>query len=278
MDDCNLLSTSILGLQVKVERLIRELRELGLCVNPAKSTWVELGYPRTVLDNLITPSATIARVRKICFNGHILDLSDPSDPAWPVNPHLSHQYNQAAGVAAAISANTGFAGISTPYQQLQLYKQLVAAHFVFGAETAIHPNAHWKQKLEVFEKRFLRRIMGVGPSAPNAILYHDSGLLPISLRRLQYAVRLVAYANAQSTSRLVRQAIGQSVHNFGNPEPFSGTTWFAQYYWALLDEYGFNPQPHLDAEEANRHLGAMDHLFRIHQTDALTAALEGSKG
>lgn len=276
VDDCNLFSTSVEGVQRKVEILLQALRRLGLSVNPSKSEWIELGLPLTNLDVIVTPSVTIRRARRIRLNGYIIDLSTSAAPAWPVTEHTNNQLAIASRVLYAIRINKRFTGVSTPAQLLQLYKSLVASHFVFAAESAPYLGTRTTRLLDTFERKCLRTITGMGPSAPIALLYHDTAVVPIHLRRLKFSVSFVHYVTTLPPTRLVRQALHQSVLNFASTAAYSNTTWFA-HYWAVLDLYNFNPEPTLHKLEAQRHFDSVDYLIQRHCDSAFQSALRNPK-
>ncbi len=88
-----------------------------------------------------------------------------------------------------------YLGDLPPKEALQIYKARVAAHLTYGAELAVDVSAAWVEPLEAVEKYFLRRILHVHKRCHMAILYTETGLLPLRyvrvMRALKYLRRLL---------------------------------------------------------------------------------------
>ncbi|KAJ7016045.1 hypothetical protein C8F04DRAFT_1166709 [Mycena alexandri] len=74
-------------------------------------------------------------------------------------------------------------GTLPPREGIQLYMARVDPHLISGCEVALDVTSRLVKKLEKPQLRFLRRLLGLNPRSMRAVLFTETGLLPIRYRR-----------------------------------------------------------------------------------------------
>ncbi|KAJ7835708.1 hypothetical protein B0H13DRAFT_1652547, partial [Mycena leptocephala] len=101
---------------------------------------------------------------------------------------------------------------SLPVQEgLQLYMARVDCYLISGCELSLDTdNTLLKEHLEV-QHLFLRRLLGLNPHSMLAILFTETGQMPVRIRRLLLALSRLRYMAALEPSRVVHSALLDSV-------------------------------------------------------------------
>ncbi|KAJ7868445.1 hypothetical protein B0H13DRAFT_1635715, partial [Mycena leptocephala] len=101
---------------------------------------------------------------------------------------------------------------SLPVQEgLQLYMARVDCYLISGCELSLDTdNTLLKEHLEV-RHLFLRRLLGLNPHSMLAVLFTETGQMPVRIRRLLLALSRLRYMAALEPSRVVHSALLDSV-------------------------------------------------------------------
>ncbi|KAJ7106410.1 hypothetical protein C8R43DRAFT_1080688 [Mycena crocata] len=103
-------------------------------------------------------------------------------------------------------------GVLPPREGLQLYKARVDPHLTAGCEVVLDTDLSLVAHLEKPQKHFLRRLLGLNPRSMLAILFTETGLLPIRYRRAILALGYAVYfAGIINEGDLTRAAFRESL-------------------------------------------------------------------
>jgi hypothetical protein len=97
---------------------------------------------------------------------------------------------------------------------LQLYMARVDCYLISAAETSIDVNAHLLDDYLDTQHLFLRRLLGINSRSMLAVLFTETGLMPIRIRRLLLALSRLRYIVGLPDDRRVRSALLDSVDLF----------------------------------------------------------------
>ncbi|KAJ7034592.1 hypothetical protein C8F04DRAFT_1101509 [Mycena alexandri] len=84
-------------------------------------------------------------------------------------------------------------GTLPPREGIQLYMARVDPHLISGCEVALDVISRLVKKLEKPQLRFLRRLLGLNPRSMRAVLFTETGLLPIRYRRAIIVLKHAKY-------------------------------------------------------------------------------------
>ncbi|KAJ7877339.1 hypothetical protein B0H13DRAFT_1631796, partial [Mycena leptocephala] len=97
---------------------------------------------------------------------------------------------------------------------LQLYMARVDCYLISAAEISIDVDAHLLDDYLDIQHLFLRRLLGINSRSMLAVLFTETGLMPIRIRRLLLALARLRYMVGLSDDRRVRWALLDSVDLF----------------------------------------------------------------
>ncbi|KAJ7647985.1 hypothetical protein FB45DRAFT_975413 [Roridomyces roridus] len=107
--------------------------------------------------------------------------------------HYETKTSKAQGVAHASFTVDSMIGTLPPKEGVQLYMARVDPHLISGCEVSPDVTPRLTAKLEKPQKRYLRRLLGLTPRCMRAILFSETGLLPIRYRRVILALHHAKY-------------------------------------------------------------------------------------
>lgn len=109
-------------------------------------------------------------------------------------------------------------GSLNPWDAKRLYMALIDPHLTHGCEIAIDtPECRaLLGLLEIKQKSFIRRVLGLHARSPIAPLHSETGIYPLQYRRIMIALRYLKYLTGLPRSRLVRVAFDDSVLLLGS--------------------------------------------------------------
>ncbi|KAJ6595586.1 hypothetical protein DFH09DRAFT_905906, partial [Mycena vulgaris] len=87
-------------------------------------------------------------------------------------------------------------GVLPPREALILYKARVDPHLTSGCEVALDTDRASWASLEEPQMHFLRRLLGLNPRSMRAVLFTETGIMPIRYRR---ALLALGYAKGFAT-------------------------------------------------------------------------------
>jgi hypothetical protein len=133
-----------------------------------------------------------------------------------VAPHLFEKHyrvkaSKAQGVAHASFTVDSMIGSLPPKEGIQLYMARVDPHLISGCEVVLDVTSRLVVKLEKPQKRFLRRLLGLNPRSMRAILFTETGLLPIRYRRVILVLRHAMYWAQLPQSHYAKAAHDESL-------------------------------------------------------------------
>ncbi|KAH9895661.1 hypothetical protein C8Q73DRAFT_688920 [Cubamyces lactineus] len=107
--------------------------------------------------------------------------------------HHERKALKARAAAGAVMSLESYTGHLPPQLALTLYRAQVDPHLTAGSEIALAARPEAIADLEDVQHTFLRRTLGVSKRAQIAPLYTETGIWPLSYRRLQLAIRYLIY-------------------------------------------------------------------------------------
>ena len=217
-DDMTLLATSPAGLQRQLNLLQRYCKRWGLTVNTGKTKLILLSGQRTQ-----QAAQQAAEQAGLTFAGQQLETVT-SFKYLGITFHASTCLSGAAAPArtkaawAALHnsrARCAALGIEAPRVQLRLFSALVDSVLSYGSEVwgmqlaarAAAGSGSTGCAAEKLHLSFLRNLLGVRQSTPNAVVLIETGERPLWARWLQRAARLWNRALATEPGSLVRRAL-----------------------------------------------------------------------
>lgn len=218
-DDMVLLANSPAGLQRQLNLLQQYCQRWGLTVNTLKTKLMLLSGQRTQ-----QAAQQAAECAGLTFDGQALEAV----ASFKYLGIIFHASNCLAGAAAPGRAAAAWRAmhncrarcaaldIEAPRAQLQLFSTMVDSVLSYGAEVwgvrlaakaAATGGGSTGCTCEKLHLSFLRHLLGVRQSTPNAVVLAETGERPLWARWLQKAARLWNKALAAEESSLLRRAV-----------------------------------------------------------------------
>ncbi|KAF7360730.1 Reverse transcriptase domain-containing protein [Mycena venus] len=193
-DDNIIMSTSFHGLQAKVHAFFRWCSDKRVFVSARKSKWmifVELVHEFKYVGIWLTSTTS-----NIFSRNYEIKAS---------------KARNACNAIFAMKHRTG----SLPVKEgLQLYMARVDCYLISAAEISIDVDAHLLDNYLDAQHLFLRRLLGINSRSMLAVLFTETGLMPIRIRRLLLAFSRLRYMVALGDDRRVRWGLLDSVDLF----------------------------------------------------------------
>ncbi|KAF5334107.1 hypothetical protein D9758_016080 [Tetrapyrgos nigripes] len=127
-------------------------------------------------------------------------------------PHYEQKAAKARKIAHATLHVEQMIGSLPPADGKTLYTALVDPHLTYGCEVALDTGATLSQLLQKVQSDFLRRLLGFSKRSTLVPLYTETGLSPVLYRRMELAIRYLAYALQRPTNSLVYCAVMESIN------------------------------------------------------------------
>ncbi|KAJ7150247.1 hypothetical protein C8R46DRAFT_816975, partial [Mycena filopes] len=178
-DDVALFSTTAAGLQRRLNSFISWCNANSMVISVKKTEWMLFGpFPRTT-PSMYVNGNTVALVHEYKFVG----IWFTSVKRNIFDRHFRVKASKASGIAHASFTVDSMIGTLPPREGIQLYMARVDPHLISGCEVALDVTSRLVTKLEKPQLRFLRRLLGLNPRSMRAVLFTETGLLPIRYRR-----------------------------------------------------------------------------------------------
>ena len=107
--------------------------------------------------------------------------------------HYINKVSKARNMVFAIFAMESLVGTIPPCEGLQLYKSRTDPHLTFAAEVAVDVDDSFLALLEDVQVLFLRRLLGLHKRSMHALLFTETGIMPIRYRHVILALRYLRY-------------------------------------------------------------------------------------
>ncbi|KAF8210727.1 hypothetical protein K438DRAFT_1569988, partial [Mycena galopus ATCC 62051] len=185
-DDVALFSTTAPGVQRRVDAFFAWCT-INFMVSVIKTQWMLFGPLPGSLPTIYVGRAAIELVEKYKYVG-----------IWFTSTSrliFSHHYTLKASKARSISYATfsvdSFVGVLPPREGLMLYKARVDPHLTSGCEVVLDVDRSLASTLETPQIYFLRQLLGLNRRSMLAVLFSETGIMPIRYRR---AILSLGYA------------------------------------------------------------------------------------
>ncbi|KIK64615.1 hypothetical protein GYMLUDRAFT_131321, partial [Collybiopsis luxurians FD-317 M1] len=91
-----------------------------------------------------------------------------------------------------------------------LYMGCIDPHFIYGCEVAIDASPTTILLLQNVQLSFFRRLLGLSKTSITAAVFSETGIMPLSFRRLMLALRFLGYCLGRPSDSYVRAALNDS--------------------------------------------------------------------
>ena len=113
---------------------------------------------------------------------------------------------KARTIANAIFSIESFIGSLPPLQGKRLYNGRVDPHLVAACEISLDVDPLLLAPMQKVQHTFLRRLLGLNPRSMCAVLYTETGVLPLAYRRIILALKYLLYILSLPQSHLTNCA------------------------------------------------------------------------
>lgn len=214
-DDVALFSTSIEGLQRKLNLFFGWCRVNFMVISALKTQWMIFGELPRYLPLMFVDTTPIELVDHYKYVGITFTSIER-------NIFLRHYHikaSKARNVANATFASESMIGSLPPYEGLRLYMARVDPHLIFGCEVALDVDNDLLEGLKSIQHEFIRRLLGIHERSILAILFTETGVIPLRFRRLTLALGYLLYVTQLPRSHFAHTAYLDSVAlaNTGSP-------------------------------------------------------------
>ncbi|KAF7363892.1 RNA-directed DNA polymerase from mobile element jockey [Mycena sanguinolenta] len=188
-DDVALFSTTAAGLQRRLNSFASWCSANSMVISVDKTKWMVFGPLPRKAPSLLVNGNVVDLVHEYKFVG----IWFTSVKRHLFEKHYTLKASKAQGIAHASFTVDSMIGSLPPKEGIQLYMARVDPHLISGCEVVLDVNLRLVAKLEKPQKRYLRRLLGLHPRSMRAILFTETGLLPIRYRRAILALHHAKY-------------------------------------------------------------------------------------
>jgi hypothetical protein len=125
--------------------------------------------------------------------------------------HVKTKARHAASMCHGIFAMHNICGDVPPSSALTLYMARVDPHLTHGCDVVVDTPAVSIKKMKKVQLSFLRRLLQVNPRSFKAMLFMESGLMPIRERRVLMSLQALKYYITDTQGSLTLSAFSVSV-------------------------------------------------------------------
>lgn len=181
--------------------------------------------------------------------------------------HYINKAVKARSVANVTFCLESFIGSLPPADGKRIYNARIDPHLTSGCEVSLDVNMHLLAPLQKIQHTFIRRLIGLNPRAMCAVLFSETGILPLAYRRILLALRYLLYVCALPSNHLAHCALRecQALHRENRPswlgdlmvvlrripylrmDSFSPLTITTVSVTALIDNITASLQAHIDS-------------------------------
>jgi hypothetical protein len=213
-DDVVIFSTSLAGLQRKLDEFSRWCSDNCMTISVAKTKWMCFG-PHPMHPFLRINGELLELVSEYKHVG-IIFRSTGSDI---FEAHYQAKSAKAQAVGAVTFTLQSFIGDLLPPEGVHMYMARVDPHLTFGCEVSLDTCPTGIELYEKVQKRYLRWLLGLPDRSPRAPLFTETGLAPIRHRRAILALSYLQYLLALPEEQYASLACRDSMELMGAGHP-----------------------------------------------------------
>lgn len=133
----------------------------------------------------------LERVDKFCYLGTVINYNG--------RPHEAMQYNveKARRALFSLTAYTRSKEINVK-SVIELFERMIEPILLYGCETWGHEDL---SQIEIFHRRFLKKLLGLHTTAPSSMVYGETGCQPLKYKVWKRMINFWA-ANVNKTSKI----------------------------------------------------------------------------
>ena len=225
-DDVALFSTTMDGLQRKMDGFFEWCRVNFMVLSVAKTKWMVFGALPRNLHQLVVDGRALELVSQYKYVGAWFC----STTANIFSLHYDEKARKARSVAGISFALDNSIGLLTPTEARQLYLARVDPHLTFGCEVMLDTLDRDVKKLEECQISYLRRMLSLSRHSQKTPLFTETGLMPIRVRRLILALHYLAYLLSLPPTHLASLAVRAAVRLAHGGKP----SWFGDLQYCLV--------------------------------------------
>ena len=237
-DDVALFSTTLSGLQLKLDGFLNWCETNSMSISASKSKWMVLGGDVARMGSLRVRQESIERVSTYKFVG--VWFSSTTRDIFA--KHYDEKASKACRVASASFALDDFVGSLAPADGKLLYMARVDPILTFASEIVLDVVETSAAKLADIQHRFLRRLLQVGQRSVLASLFSETGLLPLRYRRVILAVAYLVYLLRLPDNHYAHIALQESKSLLRDGFP----CWIGDLNWVISHLPGWGCVSHVE--------------------------------
>ncbi|KAF6750695.1 hypothetical protein DFP72DRAFT_817439 [Ephemerocybe angulata] len=190
-DDVLLLSLSREGLRRKVEGISRWCSVNFMLFNETKSVVMVFGGKAGDRVPLVFgEGCQLQVVTEVSYLGFLVTSSGSSGP---LRKHYNVKAQKAKRITGTMRGVEKLTGLLPVPCARKLYMALVDPHLTHGADVMVDHVERARREQEKEQEQYLRRVLGVGSRCRKCILFTETGLIPLQVRRLSLTVKCILY-------------------------------------------------------------------------------------
>ncbi|KAJ7450879.1 hypothetical protein FB451DRAFT_1526864, partial [Mycena latifolia] len=206
-DDNLIMSTHFPAFQWKVSRFDDWCTKKRCFISTPKSKWMIFGPLPPILPVLRIRDKVVELVSEFKYVGIWYTSTQPNVLA----KHYSVKASKARATGNAIFGLNHRIGSLPVREGLQLYKARVDCYLISGCELALDTDARLVRELVDVQHAFLRRLLGLNPHSMLAILFTETGEMPLRVRRLLLGLGRLQYMLGVDQGRVVHDSLLDSI-------------------------------------------------------------------
>ncbi|KAF9032465.1 hypothetical protein BDZ89DRAFT_897468, partial [Hymenopellis radicata] len=192
-DDVALWATSLMRLQEKLSAFFLWCRRNFVTISVSKTKWMMFGpmpeISASQIPQLFVDGALIMFTVEYKFVGIVFTSCERDI----FRKHYERMALKASSVTSLTFAVSVHIGVLPVREGLRMYRAQVDPYFILGCEVALDVSRQSLRLLECVQLSFLRRLLGLTARCSTAVLFTETGVLPLQYRRLLVALRFFRY-------------------------------------------------------------------------------------
>ncbi|KIO25409.1 hypothetical protein M407DRAFT_75828, partial [Tulasnella calospora MUT 4182] len=201
-DDMALLSTTLMGLQRKLNYLARWASINLMESNPNKCNVMVFGGSYDNESPLKLYGNDIPFTDSYKYVGVV--ISSKGRFLFKMNYEKKAQAGRIAAAAAFSLSST--VGPIDPINGKKIYLAQIDPQLTAACDVCLDTEQAHLHELQKVQESFIRRFIGIGDKALTAFLFTETGLWPLAYRRLSIAVKFLGYIISLPESHLAKVA------------------------------------------------------------------------
>jgi hypothetical protein len=195
------------GLQAKMDGFVGWSDDNFMCISAPKSKWMVFGPVEDRTTCLSIGEEMVERVEHFKYVGVYFTSTTRNIFA----EHYHQKASKARRIANAAFAVESMVGCLPPKEGLQIYMARIDPLLTFGCEVVLDVDLNLLAELEAVQHLYLRRLLGLNSRSTLAVLFTETGIMPLRFRRVLLAVGYMAYILGLSQSHYARSAYNESL-------------------------------------------------------------------